>query len=86
METEIDDKLPSNSSLIRRYMTKANLVLLCGLTILSGRDCLSADAPKLNTEQIKSCVLYAPKPYYPSRAAREYKAGAGTFLLKENPK
>lgn len=23
------------------------------------------DAPKLNTEQIKSCVLYAPKPYYP---------------------
>jgi hypothetical protein len=67
-------------------MTKANPVLLCGLTILSGRDCLSADAPKLDAEQVKSCVLYAPKVYYPSRAAREYKTGACTFLLKENPK
>ena len=62
-------------------MTKANFVLLCGLIILSGRDCLSADAPKLNSEQIKSCALYAPKPYYPSRAAKEYKTGAGTFIL-----
>ena len=53
---------------------------------LSAKIGVSADAAKLNTEQIKSCVLYAPKPYYPSRAAREYKTGAGTFLLKENPK
>jgi len=62
-------------------MIKTYLVLLCGLGILAGRDCLSADAPTLNGEQIKSCVLYAPKPYYPSRARREYKTGAGIFLL-----
>ena len=62
-------------------MAKAKLVLVCGLIILSGRTCLSGDAPKLTTEQIKSCALYAPKPYYPRRAAREYKTGAGAFLL-----
>jgi TonB family protein len=42
---------------------------------------LSADAPILNAEQIKQFVLFAPKPYYPSRARREYKTGAGVFLL-----
>ena len=62
-------------------MIKAHLLLLCGLVVLAGRDCLSAEAPTLNAEQIKSCVLYAPKPYYPSRARREYKTGAGIFLL-----
>ena len=62
-------------------MIKSYLVLLCGLVVLAGRDCLSAEAPTLNAEQIKSCVLYAPKPYYPSRARREYKTGAGIFLL-----
>ena len=62
-------------------MIKPYLVLLCGLIVLAGRDCLSAEAPTLNAEQIKSCVLYAPKPYYPSRARREYKTGAGVFLL-----
>ena len=62
-------------------MIKPYLVLLCGLVVLAGRDCLSAEAPTLNAEQIKSCVLYAPKPYYPSRARREYKTGAGIFLL-----
>ena len=34
-------------------MIKAHLVLLCGLVVLAGRDCLSADAPTLNAEQIK---------------------------------
>jgi TonB family protein len=62
-------------------MIKPYLVLLCGLVVLAGRDCLSAEAPTLNAEQIKSCVLYAPKPYYPSRARREYKTGAGIFFL-----
>ena len=62
-------------------MIKAHLLLLCGLVVLAGRDCLSADAPTLNAEQIKRFVLFAPKPYYPSRARREYKTGAGVFLL-----
>ena len=62
-------------------MIKTYPVLLCGLALLAGRDCLIADAPTLNSEQIKSSVLYAPKPYYPSRARREYKTGAGIFLL-----
>ena len=62
-------------------MIKPYLVLLCGLVVLAGRDCVSAEAPTLNAEEIKSCVLYAPKPYYPSRARREYKTGAGIFLL-----
>jgi len=74
------------NSLTSRQMIKARLILVCGLVVLAGRDCLSADAPTLNAEQIKSFVLFAPKPYYPSPAAREYKTGAGTFLLKENPK
>jgi TonB family protein len=62
-------------------MIKAYLVLLCGLIVLAGRDCLSADGPTPNAEQIKSLVLYAPKPRYPSRAWREYKTGAGVFVL-----
>ena len=62
-------------------MIKAHLLVLCGLVVLAGRDCLSADAPTLNVEQIKRVVLFAPKPYYPSRARREYKTGAGVFLL-----
>src|SRR5207245_5083192 len=62
-------------------MIKAHLLLLCGLVVLAGRDCLSADAPTLTAEQIKRFVLFAPKPYYPSRARREYKTGAGVFLL-----
>ena len=62
-------------------MIKPYLVLLCGLVVLAGRDCVSTEAPTLNAEEIKSCVLYAPKPYYPSRARREYKTGAGIFLL-----
>jgi TonB family protein len=65
-------------------MIKAQLLLLCGLIVLAGRDCLSADAPTLNAEQIKRFVLFAPKPYYPSRARREYKTGAGVFLLNVN--
>jgi hypothetical protein len=47
-------------------MIKAYLVLLCGLIVLAGRDCLSADGPTPNAEQIKSLVLYAPKPRYPA--------------------
>src|SRR5438067_13737148 len=62
-------------------MIKAHLLLLCGLVVLAGRDCLSADAPTLNAEQIKRFVLFALKPYYPSRARREYKTGARVFLL-----
>jgi TonB family protein len=62
-------------------MIKAQLLLLCGLIVLAGRDCLSANAPTLNAEQIKRFVLFAPKPRYPSRAWREYKTGAGVFLL-----
>ena len=46
-------------------MTKARLILVCGLVVLAGRGCLSADAPTLNAEQIKSFVLFAPKPYCP---------------------
>ena len=57
-------------------MIKAHLLLLCGLVVLAGRDCLSADAPTLNTEQIKRFVLFAPKPYYPSRARRELQDGS----------
>ena len=66
-------------------MIKPNLLLLCGLVVLAAHDCLSADAPTLNPEQIKHFVLFAPKPYYPSRARREYKTGAGMFLLNVNP-
>src|SRR5947208_15245553 len=62
-------------------MIKAHLLLLCALIVLAGHNCLSADAPTLNAEQIKRFVLFAPKPYYPSRARREYKTGAGVFLL-----
>src|SRR5262249_49760574 len=39
----------------------------------------------LNAEQLKQVVLFAPKPYYPRRAAREYRTGAGLFLLNINP-
>ena len=42
-------------------MIKAHLLLLCGLVVLAGRDCLSADAPTLNAEQIKRFVLFAPQ-------------------------
>jgi TonB family protein len=66
-------------------MIKLHLTLLCGLIVLAGRDCLSADASTLNAEQLKSFVLYAPKPYYPSRTRREYKTGAGVFLLNVDP-
>jgi TonB family protein len=66
-------------------MFKAHLLLLCGLVVLTGRDCLGADAPTLTAEQIKQVVLFAPKPYYPSHARREYKTGAGMFLLNVNP-
>jgi TonB family protein len=62
-------------------MIKPHLLLLCGLLVLAGRDCLRADASTLNAEQIKQFVLFAPKPYYPSRARREYKTGTGLFLL-----
>jgi TonB family protein len=66
-------------------MVKPHLLLLCGLIVLTGRDCLCADAPTLTAEQIKQSVLFAPKPYFPSRARREYKTGAGVFLLNVNP-
>src|SRR6202171_2812530 len=35
----------------------------------------------LDATQTKQFVLYAPKPKYPVRARREYKTGAGVFLL-----
>jgi TonB family protein len=66
-------------------MVKPHLLLLCGLVVLAGRDGLCADARTLNAEQIKQCVLFAPKPYYPSHARRDYKTGAGAFLLNVNP-
>jgi hypothetical protein len=53
--------------------------------ILTGRDCLDAEAPTLNAEQVKQVVLFAPKPYFPSRARKEYKTGAGVCLLNINP-
>ncbi len=66
-------------------MVKPHLLLLCGLVVLTGRDCLCADAPTLTAEQIKQSVLFAPKPYFPGRARREYETGAGVFLLNVNP-
>src|SRR5262249_54184889 len=44
-----------------------------------------AKAPTLSAEQLKQVVLFAPKPYFPTRARREYKTGAGLFLLNINP-
>ena len=66
-------------------MVKRHLLLLCSLVVLAGRGRLCADAPTLNAEQLKQVVLFAPKPRYPSRAWREYKTGAGVFLLNVNP-
>jgi TonB family protein len=66
-------------------MVKPHLLLLCSLLLVTGRDRLCADGPTLNAEQLKQVVLFAPKPSYPSRAWREYKTGAGVFLLNVNP-
>src|SRR5215813_15499577 len=66
-------------------MVKAHLLLLCGLLVLASRDCLCADVPTLTGEQMKQVVLFGPKPYFPSHARREYKTGAGKFLLNVNP-
>ena len=65
-------------------MNKAHLILLCGMMLLPGRDCLGAEAPTLNAEQVKQAVLFAPKPYFPTRARKDYKTGAGVFLLNIN--
>jgi outer membrane biosynthesis protein TonB len=66
-------------------MNKAHLILLCGMLVSPGRNCLSVEAPTLNAEQVKQAVLFAPEPYFPNRARREYKTGAGVFLLNINP-
>ena len=66
-------------------MNKAHLILLCGMLALPGRNGLGAEAPTLNVEQVKQVVLFAPKPYFPTRARKEYKTGAGEFLLNINP-
>src|SRR3954471_87603 len=66
-------------------ISKAHLILLCGIMVLPGRDCLGVEGPTLNAEQIKQVVLFAPKPYFPRRAGKEYKTGAGVFLLNVNP-
>ena len=68
-----------------KRLSKAHLILLCGIMVLPGRDCLGAEAPTLNAEQVKQVVLFAPKPYFPTRARKEYKTGAGVFLLNINP-
>jgi hypothetical protein len=68
-----------------QQMSKAHLILLCGMMVLPGRDCWGAEAPTLNAEQVKQVVLFAPKPYFPTRARKEYKTGAGVFLLNINP-
>jgi len=60
---------------------KAHVLLLCALAVLAGRDSVRAEAVTLDAEQTKRFVFYAPKPYYPIRARREYKTGAGVFLL-----
>ncbi len=60
---------------------KAHVFLFCGLVVLAGHDSVRADAVTLNAEQAKQLVLYAPKPEYPVRARRNYKTGAGVFLL-----
>ena len=46
---------------------------------------MGTEPPTLNAEQLKQVVLFAPKPYFPNRARREYKTGAGVFLLNVNP-
>src|SRR5437764_11133283 len=51
------------------------------MVVLAVRYCMSADTSTLNAQQIKSFLLCAQKHYYPSRARREYKTGAGVFLL-----
>ena len=65
-------------------MNKAHLILLCGMLVLPGRDCFGVEAPTLTAEQVKQAVLFAPKPYFPNRARKEYKTGAGVFLLNIN--
>jgi len=62
-------------------IAKAHMFLLFGLAVLAARDSVRADAVTLDAERARQFVLYAPKPYYPSRARREYKTGAGVFLL-----
>ena len=66
-------------------MSKAHLILLCGMMISTGRDFLGAEAPTLSADQLKQVVLFAPKPYFPTRARHEYKTGVGAFLLNVNP-
>ena len=65
-------------------MNKAHLILLCGMLVLPGRDCFGVEAPTLTAEQVKQAVLFAPQPYFPNRARKEYKTGAGVFLLDIN--
>src|SRR6266481_10125406 len=62
-------------------MTKAHLLLLCGLVVLAGRDCLSADVSTLNAEQIKRFVLFAPKPYYPQSGSTRIQDGSWRVSL-----
>jgi hypothetical protein len=66
-------------------MNKAHLLLFSGMLLLPVRNSLNAEPPTLNAEQLKQVVLFAPKPYFPRRAAKEYRTGAGLFLLDVNP-
>jgi len=67
-------------------VNRAFLILFCAIIVLLPvHHYLEAEPPSLNAEQLKQVVLFAPKPYYPRRAAREYRTGAGLFLLNVNP-
>ena len=61
-------------------MNKTHLILLCGMMVLPGRDCLGAEAPTLNAEQVRQVVLFAPKPYFPTRARKNTRLELGYFF------
>jgi TonB family protein len=60
---------------------KTYAFLLCALAVLAAHDFVRAGEVTLDAERLKQFVVSAPKPRYPSRAWREYKTGAGSFLL-----
>jgi TonB family protein len=59
-----------------------DVLVICALALFTTPRCVEAANPVLlDAKQAKEIVLYAPKPHYPLRARRDYKTGAGVFII-----
>ena len=63
-------------------MNKAHQILLCGMLVLLGHDCLGAEAPTLNAEQTQAGCAFRTEALLPQSGSKRIQDGSWRISSK----